>query len=99
MEWQGTHLSYLGDLEYVDHLECLAGYYEGKDTQDDQGTQHSHGRKLEYLAHFHEVSEQFVECPSGAHLGLCNVRNQTNAPPKHSLRQNKALQGKVQGTR
>jgi hypothetical protein len=53
MEWQGTHLSYLGDFEYLDHLECLAGYYEGKgnqDTQRTQGSQHSHGRRLEHLS-------------------------------------------------
>lgn len=66
MKGQGTHLSYLGDLEYLDHLECLGGYYK---EEDDQGTQHSHGRRLEHLAHFHEVSEQFSQCPSGAHLG------------------------------
>jgi len=51
VEWQGTHLSYLGDLEYLDHLECLDGYYEGKDDQDTQGAQHSHGRRPEYLGH------------------------------------------------
>jgi hypothetical protein len=69
MKGQGTHLSYLGDLEYLDHLECLGGYYKEEDDQGTQGTQHSHGRRLEHLAHFHEVSEQFSQCPSGAHLG------------------------------
>ncbi len=30
MEWQGAHLSYLGDLEYLDHLEYLGDVMEGK---------------------------------------------------------------------
>ena len=30
MDGQGTHLSCLGDLEYLDHLECLGGKIEGK---------------------------------------------------------------------
>ena len=49
MKGQGTHLSYLGDLEYLDHLECLGGYYKEEDDQGTQGTQHSHGKKLDLL--------------------------------------------------
>ena len=30
MDGQGTHLSCLGDLEYLDHLECLGGKIGGK---------------------------------------------------------------------
>ena len=52
MDGQGDQPAYLGDLEYLDHLEYLEGENRGEDDQDDQGTQHSHGRKLEYLAPF-----------------------------------------------
>jgi hypothetical protein len=44
MKGQGDQSAYLGDLEYLDHLECLGDVMEGEDDQDDQGTQHSHGR-------------------------------------------------------
>jgi hypothetical protein len=49
MDGQDDHLSYHGDLEHLDHLECLGGSIEGEDDQDTQGAQHSHGRRLEHL--------------------------------------------------
>jgi hypothetical protein len=48
---------------------------------------------------FDEVSEQFSQCPSGAHLSLCNVRKQDDAPSEHLVRKDPTLHSKVQGTR
>lgn len=44
MVGQGTHLGCLGDLEYLEYLECLAANLRFHGSQDTQGTQRSHGR-------------------------------------------------------
>jgi hypothetical protein len=49
MEWEGDQRSYLGDVDKLDHLENLDALIRWEDDQDDQGSHHSHGRKLDHL--------------------------------------------------
>jgi len=66
MDGQGDQPAYLGDLEYLDHLECLGSKIGGKMIKMIKVLNILMARSLII---FLGVSEQFVECPSGAHLG------------------------------
>ena len=70
MKGQGDQSAYLGDLEYLDHLECLGDVMEGKMIKVIKVIKVINilmaGSLIIFLPW---VSEQFSQCPSGAHLG------------------------------